>query len=66
MNYIMNQLIRFNDYIVAGLHSELIVLALLSSEETQNNKEKNILIFTETVDILLILYMNALVLKQFI
>lgn len=32
MDKAMNQVLRFNDYMVAGLHSELILLALLSSE----------------------------------
>ena len=60
----MKQILRFNDFIVVGMHSELIILGLISSESSNKN-EKNILIFTETVDTLLILYINALILKQF-
>jgi hypothetical protein len=60
----MKQILRFNDFIVVGMHSELIILGLISSEASNKN-EKNILIFTETVDTLLILYINALILKQF-
>ena len=60
----MKQILRFNDFIVVGMHSELIILGLISSEASNKN-EKNILIFTETVDALLILYINALILKQF-
>ena len=60
----MKQVLRFNDFIVVGMHSELIILGLISSEASNKN-EKNILIFTETVDTLLILYINALILKQF-
>ena len=59
----MKQILRFNDFIVVGMHSELIILGLISSEASNKN-EKNILIFTETVDTLLILYINALILKQ--
>ena len=64
MSKIIKQILRFNDFIVVGMHSELIILGLISSESSNKN-EKNILIFTETVDTLLILYINALILKQF-
>ncbi len=60
----MDQISRFNDYIVVVLHSELIFLGLISSESSNKN-EKNVLIYSETVDNLLILYVNALILKQF-